>query len=98
MKVYDIALVLVSGLLPIPAQTWDSQPTIANQSMNKGTGGTDAVVELKEDQPNPMASIEAGRTDGQQEDSSRQVEDEDEETVVIRRVGFVFLAYNVEFW
>ncbi len=68
--------------------------------MNKNTGGTDsdAVVELKEDQPNQMASIEAGRSEGQQGDSSQQVQDEDEETVVIRRVGFVFLAYNVEFW
>jgi hypothetical protein len=32
------------------------------------------------------------------EDSNREKEEEEMENTVIRRVGFVFLAYNVEFW
>ncbi len=99
-----VLLGFVAGLLPIPAQTWGSQPTIANQNSN-GPDKTDsrysvASNALEAGQRNQETRIEEGKSDDQVKDSSEQnqEQEEDEEAIVIRRVGFVFLAYNVEYW
>ena len=95
-QTFDFALRSVAGLLPIPAQTWGSQPIITNRILKSPvkTGVTDASTPktLEEEQPNQEPRIEAEKSDQNQE------LEEEEEAVVIRRVGFVFLAYNVEFW
>ena len=101
---FEPYLLSVAGFLPIPAQTWGSQPKITNRNINSRVKSdeTDASIPnaFEGEQPNHEPRLEAGKPDGQGKENRQQNEEleEDEETVVIRRVGFVFLAYNVEFW
>ena len=100
----DPALCFVVGLLPIPAQTWGSQPKIASKNTTglDNTAGADAVVAnaFEGEQKNQETGSDARKLEGQEKNGWQQNQEleEDEEAVVIRRVGFVFLAYNVEYW
>jgi hypothetical protein len=94
----------VAGLLPIPAQTWGSQPTITGKNTigPDKIAGADAVNAnaVEGEQQKQDTKTEAGKLESQEKNGwpQNQELEEDEEAVVIRRVGFVFLAYNVEYW
>jgi hypothetical protein len=116
-----------TGLLPIPAQTWDSKPSKGNANTTSAIFTASALKGVtlnlnvaEEGDPYGPANVtqrapvkpvsqqwsqesrmETSEPDnlGQNEENDQNLElEEDEESVLIRRVGFVFLAYNVEFW
>ncbi len=88
-----------AGLLPIPAQSWKSNQaaSIVDQDAAKPAVRSAPVNPTGSQGDNVDAKIEAEVQNRKDEDKITEIQ-EDEEDIVIRRVGFVFLAYNVEFW
>ena len=69
-----------------------------NQDVPKGVDRLEAgVVSQGEHREHKEGAAEPGDRN-KFEESTREKEEEEMENTVIRRVGFVFLAYNVEFW
>ena len=93
------------GILPIPAQQWNTDKESNKKSKTKdGTGkvtnlGPAEDAELEKEKIKSVQ--ETSETDGQpseKPEENEQLPSESAEDVAIRRAGFVFLAYNTEFW
>ena len=65
-------------------------------SPNVSEEGQPSPINSDSQQSNQKSRIEAESLGKRYEQNQEQ--EDDEESVLIRRVGFVFLAYNVEFW
>ena len=94
----------VAGLLPIPPQTWNSKSDsicvpVAGDEIKPENNVPAPSSEINHEM-HAQTDIEPG-SQGEQPQTSKSNGDaalDCEEEIAIRRVGFIFLAYNVEFW
>lgn len=91
----------------ISAKNNSSNAELTGAKSNPGSAGNSepehiqgSTVEAVSPQANLESRIEAGNPNHENKEGELKNEEleENEETILIRRVGFVFLAYNVEYW